>query len=53
VSFVGTAKEIDKVKDWAREVIKNIVAEDFKATPGQVCSTCDYRQICPFARLNK
>jgi DNA helicase-2/ATP-dependent DNA helicase PcrA len=53
VSFVGTVKEIAKVKDWVGGVIKSIVAEDFKATPGQVCSTCDYKQICPFARLNK
>ncbi|MFA6604514.1 MAG: ATP-dependent DNA helicase [Patescibacteria group bacterium] len=53
VSFVGTAKEIDKVKDWIKKTIDNIISHDFTPTPGHVCNTCDFRSICPYAKLNK
>jgi DNA helicase II / ATP-dependent DNA helicase PcrA len=53
VSFVGTEKEITKVKDWIKDTIDNIVKHDFTATPGHVCGTCDFKSICPYAKLSK
>lgn len=52
VSFVGTEKEVAKTKDWIANTIDSILSHDFTATPGHVCSTCDYNKICPFANLN-
>lgn len=50
-SFVGTDKEIQQVKDWALAVIDKIKTQDFTATPGYVCNSCDFNKICPFAKL--
>lgn len=50
VSFVGTEKEIDKTKVWILEAIAKILSGDFTATPGFACATCDFNQICPFAK---
>jgi len=50
-SFVGTDQEIKQVKDWAVAVIRQIQAQDFTATPGYVCNTCDFNKICPFAKV--
>ncbi|MCD4760653.1 ATP-dependent helicase, partial [bacterium] len=52
VSFVGTKKDIDKTKDWITVTIDKILKHDFTATPGRVCSTCDFKSICPYAKLN-
>ena len=52
VSFLGIEKDKEKVKTWATETIEQILATDFTATPGHVCSTCDFAQICPFAKNN-
>jgi len=52
VTFIGTDKEKEKVKDWAKSTIEQILATDFTATAGHVCATCDFSQICPFAKLN-
>jgi len=53
VTFIGSDKDKEKVKDWAKGIIEQILAVDFTATPGHVCSTCDFAQICPYAKLNK
>ena len=53
VSFVGTEKEITKTKDWIKNTIDDIVKHDFTATPGHVCGTCDFKSICPHAKLSK
>lgn len=53
VSFVGSDKDIAKVKDWMEDTIKNIISHDFTATPGHVCSNCDFKSICPYAKLSK
>ncbi|MBT4209817.1 MAG: ATP-dependent helicase [Candidatus Komeilibacteria bacterium] len=53
VSFVGTEKEITKTKDWIKNTIDDIVKHDFTATPGHVCGTCDFKSICPYAKLSK
>ncbi len=52
VSFVGTDKEIAKVKEWVAKIIEQITSHDFTATPGYVCATCDFNKICPHAKLN-
>lgn len=52
VSFVGTDKEIEKTKLWILETIAKILSGDFSATPGWACGTCDFNQICPFAKNN-
>lgn len=53
VSFVGTDQDIQKVKDWITNVITRILSNDFTATPGPICQTCDYITICPYAKLSK
>ncbi|MBT4648782.1 ATP-dependent helicase [bacterium] len=52
VSFLGTEKELDKTKKWILDTIANILTGDFTATPGFMCSTCDFNKICPFAKKN-
>ncbi|PLX24878.1 hypothetical protein C0580_03920 [Candidatus Parcubacteria bacterium] len=52
VSFVGTDKDIAKVKEWVTKIIEQILSHDFTATPGHVCATCDFNKICPHAKLN-
>ena len=52
VSFVGSEKEIAKAKEWIKATIENIISHDFTATPGHVCNNCDFRSICPYAKLN-
>ena len=48
-SFVGTAKELNKLKDGLIETIAKIKTGDFVATPGKhVCPNCDFRDICEF-----
>lgn len=52
VSFVGSEKDLVKVKAWIKETIENIISHDFTATPGHICNNCDFRSICPYAKLN-
>ena len=52
VSFVGSQKDIDKVKDWAVKIIEDILSHDFTASPGHACEYCDFRSVCPYAKLN-
>ncbi len=46
VSFLGTDKQIDNLKEkiinWIQEIEKN----NFEATPSPLCNFCDYRNIC-------
>lgn len=53
ISFVGSDKDVAKVKEWIQTTIDNILSHDFTATPGHVCGTCDFKHICPYAKLNK
>jgi len=49
VSFLGTDKEIDKLKEKIITTIGEINAKNFTATPSpQVCKYCDFRDICQF-----
>jgi DNA helicase II / ATP-dependent DNA helicase PcrA len=52
VSFVGTAKDLKKTRDWISKTAEQISSNDFTAKPGFVCNTCDFNKICPFAKLN-
>ncbi|MBI3115521.1 MAG: UvrD-helicase domain-containing protein [Candidatus Kerfeldbacteria bacterium] len=56
-SFVldGTTEEyepkrpdLESVTTWADGIIAKIKAGQFAATPGMVCRSCDFRNICPY-----
>ena len=41
------ASQLEATRDKVREVAAAIAAGDFHPTPGQGCSYCDYRELCP------
>jgi len=47
-SFLGTPKEIDKLKIGIMEEIAAIKSRNFAPTPSPLCSFCDFRNICEF-----
>jgi len=49
VSFLGTEKEKQGLKQSILETIEKIKESNFKATPGFNCQFCDFRSICQFA----
>jgi DNA helicase-2/ATP-dependent DNA helicase PcrA len=49
ISFLGTEKEIEKMKEKIIQEIEEMKNSDFKATPGWQCSYCDFKDICDFA----
>ncbi|MDD5749275.1 MAG: UvrD-helicase domain-containing protein [Patescibacteria group bacterium] len=53
LSFVGQEKDIAKTKDWIVTTIEKILSHDFSASPGHVCSYCDFKSVCPYTNLNK
>ena len=52
ISFVGTDKEIEKIKLWIMDIINQIKEQDFTAKPGFTCKFCDFKKICPFVKNN-
>ena len=49
LSFLGTEKEIEKLKEKMTNTMSEIKSGNFKATPSaQVCKSCDFRNICQF-----
>lgn len=49
VSFLGTEKEIEKLKEKLVAVIEQINSGNFTATPSQrICKNCNFRDICQF-----
>jgi DNA helicase-2/ATP-dependent DNA helicase PcrA len=48
VSFVGTDKELDKLRDKIIGIIEEIKQGKFPPTPGRVCQFCDFYNICEF-----
>lgn len=46
--FLGSEKELIKVKDKVIKTIEEIKQGKFEATPGRVCQFCDFRNICEF-----
>ncbi|MDO8436100.1 MAG: UvrD-helicase domain-containing protein [bacterium] len=49
VSFLGTRKEIEELKEKIIKEIEEMKKSDFAATPGWQCAFCDFRDICDFA----
>lgn len=51
-SFVGSEKDIGRLKAWVGRTIEKIRHSDFAPTPGAlVCNACDFKNICPAAQL--
>lgn len=52
VSFVGSDKELSKLKDKILGTIEEIHSGNFEPTPSsQICSNCDFRDICEYRVL--
>ncbi|MDO8559109.1 MAG: UvrD-helicase domain-containing protein [bacterium] len=49
VSFLGSEKDKEKIKEKILQEIEAIKNSNFAATPGWQCSFCDFRDICDFA----
>lgn len=47
-SFIGTQKDLERIQKKILKVIHEIEEGKFKPTPGRVCRTCDFREICPY-----
>lgn len=48
-SFIGTDKELEKLKEKLVATIDKIHSKDFTATPSQfACDHCDFREICDY-----
>jgi DNA helicase-2/ATP-dependent DNA helicase PcrA len=48
-SFIGTSKELEKLKTKLIATIDKIHSKNFTATPSQfACEHCDFRDICDF-----
>lgn len=52
VSTVRTDKQLNEVKEKLEKSIKELRESNFHATPGGLCSWCDFRGICDYATLN-
>jgi len=52
VEFLGTDKDLDKIRDHVSRVIGQIRKSDFAADPGEFkCKYCDFKDICEFRIL--
>jgi DNA helicase II / ATP-dependent DNA helicase PcrA len=50
VSFLGSEKEKQALKEKIKIQIAEIKKSEFKATPGWQCNFCDFKDICDFAQ---
>jgi DNA helicase II / ATP-dependent DNA helicase PcrA len=48
VEFIGSAKDLEKIKVKIVDTIKEINQGKFKANPGVLCAWCDFKEICEF-----
>ncbi|MFA5359072.1 MAG: ATP-dependent DNA helicase [Patescibacteria group bacterium] len=48
VSFVGSVKDKNDIKERIIEIVDKIKQSDFSPTPGWPCKFCDYRNICQY-----
>jgi len=48
VSFLGSEKDKQNLKNKISSQIEKIKKSDFTATPGWQCKTCDFKDICEF-----
>ena len=52
VEFLGTDKDLDKMRDYVSRSIEKIKTSDFVADPGEFkCKHCDFKDICEFRIL--
>jgi len=52
VEFLGTDKDLDKIRDYVSRMIGQIRQSDFSADPGEFkCKYCDFKDICEFRVL--
>ncbi|MFA5905208.1 MAG: CRISPR-associated protein Cas4 [Desulfobacula sp.] len=49
-SFLGTEKDLNKVKERVIETISEIRKGYFPATPSELCKYCDFNSICEFRK---
>jgi len=47
--FLGSEKEIEKMKEKIIREIEEMKKSDFKPTPGWQCGFCDFKDICDSA----
>ncbi|MDP2630995.1 MAG: UvrD-helicase domain-containing protein [Candidatus Uhrbacteria bacterium] len=50
ISFLGSDRDIEKLKEKAVSMIDKIQKSDFSATPGWHCKYCDFRDICEYRK---
>ncbi len=51
VSFLGTDKQVEKLKSDVVETIEKIAKGDFTPTPSQhTCKYCDFKDICDYSK---
>jgi len=48
VEFIGSAKDLEKIKAKIINTIKEIKQGRFKAKPGALCAWCDFKGICEY-----
>ncbi|MFH1583000.1 MAG: UvrD-helicase domain-containing protein [Candidatus Falkowbacteria bacterium] len=48
VEFIGSAKDLEKIKAKIINTIKEIKQGRFEAKPGALCAWCDFKEICEF-----
>jgi RecB family exonuclease len=52
VEFIGTDKELDKMREYVSRSIEQIRQSDFAADPSEFkCKHCDFKDICEFRIL--
>ncbi len=50
ISFQGTEEEKNKALEKIKEIIEKIKEGDFEPTPGWQCKSCNFKDICPYAK---
>ncbi|MEI6596593.1 MAG: UvrD-helicase domain-containing protein [bacterium] len=50
VEFIGSAKDLEKIKVKIINTIKEIKLGKFKAKPGVLCAWCDFKEICEYRK---
>ncbi|MFA6307151.1 MAG: UvrD-helicase domain-containing protein [Patescibacteria group bacterium] len=48
VEFIGSAKDLEKIKAKIINTIKEIKQGRFEAKPGKLCAWCDFKGICEY-----
>ncbi|MBI5765649.1 ATP-dependent helicase [Candidatus Falkowbacteria bacterium] len=48
MAFLGTDKELDKLKKKIIDIIEEIKKGSFPPKPGNICQWCDFNSICEF-----